>query len=435
MNTNKTIVLLSPALIALFSTVLCANQWTGGAGDWFDGTNWIGGVPDITRLADIRDGDVQFNAPAFARELRVATNGIDGTLGELAGTDNLTIERSAGIGTASGTLTRTGAVSIIGGDFSLGDLNFAGSLAVGTASGTGTDNVAVGNGSLSVTDGNVILTSNVIASVGTAGGTGTNNTHTGNGQVDITNGNFEGSTLRVGIAGGTGSANGFADGTVSVTGGDLVFSQSITVGLSGGTSNFDGDAVGLLTVDQGNIFTDIIIVGRTSFQSNASGISDGRLIISDGNIMMEEMSVGLPISGPTYGLVEQTRGVINGFDFTLGTAGDLVLGIDGTVLGDEYSQLKANNVALDGNVEARFQNGFLPQGGDSFDLVVSDNLTGNYNLSITGINQQDYPNLRIVESSRLIRVKFLVPEPQLGLLLVACPGLFTWMRPSKRLSR
>ena len=133
---------------------------------------------------------------------------------------------------------------------------------------------------------------------------------------------------------------------------------------------------------------------------------------------MTGMSIGTFIDngGPVSGLYQQIGGLTTGNNLTLGEEGRIVLGIGGPSLGADYSQIHVLFASLKGNLEARFVDGYLPQNGDVFDLVLGSNISGNYSLSITGINPADYPNLKIIRSRTMIRLSF-IPEPSAAVLL------------------
>jgi hypothetical protein len=406
-------------------------QWTAVIGDWHNPSNWDMGVPGATSIAIIDQGEAQFAFSATARFLNVG--GRDGD-GKAVGTANLDVYGYAEVGLASGTgegttSTGTGSLTITGADLTvLPDEEgppSSGFLSVGIGGGTGTNTSFTGVGSLTVVDGNINVAA--FARVGGAGGTGTNTTLQGTGQLTLTRGDLSvRGGLDVGTSGGTGESNGIASGEVLVEHGDIIMGphpdfleSSISVGTFGGTSSALGHGMGTLTLVDGQIVVEVLRVGVTSGIVDAHGSSDGRLTVRDGEIAMKSMTVGVQFEngGPTSGLVELLSSRATGEGITLGNDGKIVLGIGGQQA-SEYGHIAVTAAAiLDGDVEARFVDGFQPSPGDVFDLITAGAITDHYMLTVTGINPFDYPNMVITRNSSLLRIAF-VPEPN-GIALAA----------------
>ena len=370
--------------------------WMGGNGDWFSSASWSNGVPDTVTIAAIAQGDVQFAADIFSCEIKIGSGDLEtGATGtaSLTGTANLTsvgISEVGAVGGGPGSIrNNTGLLNVIGGDI----INLPIDLGFDTFPG--------------------------IFRVGFVGGTG-NFQSIGNGTLELTNGNLESGGLDIGSASGTGSVDGTAIGQMTVNNGDINLAgfgnfpeSSLRVGISSGTGKFQGDAAGLLTVNDGSISADLVEVGITSPISQATGEADGTLVVIDGDVVMQTFSLGLEFinGGPTRGVFQQVRGTTQGQSFIQGAGGEIILGIGGTGIGSGYSQIAVDTATFDGSIEARFVDGYQPQPGDVYDLIVADQISGNYSLSITGIDLLAFPDLNVEQTATQIRISLPVPEP------------------------
>jgi hypothetical protein len=401
-------------------------EWVAATGDWHAAVNWDNGEPSADDWAVVNRGEARFSTPAVSNWLTI---GETGGVGAVVGSADLTATGVVSIGTASGTGTDhvqigSGSLRIAGGDLRINPMppeaNFIipGELVVGNGGGTGTRTSFSGVGLLEVQDGDVISPGGV--RVGTVGGTGTNTRLSGTGTLRLTDGQLQAvGALMVGTASGTGSADGTAlgemlveNGSVHVRAGLFDLPGNVSIGVAGGTGQFDGQATGVLTLDHADLTAAQISIGITSPISGASGASDGKLIVRDGNVSMTSMQIGMSLSngGPAAGRLEQHRGRTTGESLDLGADGVLVLGIAGELPAVQYGQVHIMRAALSGRVEARFIDGYLPKDGDVFDLVTAGAITGGYSVTVAGINPADYPNLRIVKTPQVVRLQF-VPEP------------------------
>ena len=380
--------------------------WLGGDGSVSDPTQWTNGVPNNSLNTSINMGNADFSS-----DVESGTLGVGTTVGFNSVSDaSLT-------GTAN--LTPTGSVF------------------VGEASGTGTDNVGSATGRLDIVGGDISVlpverNGRIVLSggfqVGNAGGTGTDNSYTATGEVNLTGGNFSASILGVGIASGTQSADGTARGTMRIENGDINLrprrngmGSIITVGASGGTGDYDGDAVGVLTVEQGSIVASNIIVGRTNPIVRATGQSEGTLIVNGGDIEMENFELGISSDngGAAVGLFNLSGGSVSGNTFTQGIDGHIVLGIAGPSAETAYGQLLVTEAQFNGSIEASFINDYQPQPGDVFDLVLADSITGDYSFNISGIDVANVQGLVVEQSATRVRISVVaVPEPSSLTLLV-----------------
>jgi hypothetical protein len=408
-------------------------QWIDGTGNWFDASEWSAGVPDQDDIAEVVDGVVSFSSEPQANILRVGPSDSVNLMASVIGTADLVvglgidIGRTGGtgmnrVGTSSGKLVLTNSdMRVIGRPYRPPQFP-AGTLSVGFATGTGTNNSFTGNGELQVTGGDISVPLSI--SVGRAGSTGTNVNQVATGVVNLIDGTITTEVLLVGNASGTGSGvSATAVGEMNVSSGSVILENTLLdsqsdetrlfVGTAGGTGVFDGNATGTLRVSTGDIVADIIVVGKTNPIAFASGSSEGSLYLTDGNLMMKQMELGVSMynGGPADGLFQHFGGTTTGQSLIQGQSGQIVLGIGGPLPGQDYSQILVDNITLDGAFEARFVDNYLPQPGDVFDLAIANNISGIYDFHITGIDQADYPNMVVTRNSQLIRIAFVVPEP------------------------
>jgi hypothetical protein len=429
----------------LFSVFSCAalpaqtfTTWTGSVGNWHDNANWDAGIPDLNAYATVNQGEAQFSTPTEVGELVVGYFDVSHPSGSVSGSADLTIQTGVRVGfggaygtgnteTATGKLVlQNGSLNILGGFDDLGDPT--GSLAVGDSGGTGSNNSFTAMGTVDIQNGSLIAPFYV--RVGSASGTGTNNTLIGTGIVNVSGGNLTTNLLQVGMAGGV-SAQGSANGSVSVTDGNIIikettpdpysdFSQAY-IGQFSGTSAAQGTGTGSLTLTRGDFEADYLWIaagGSTSSQPASQMKAKGTFTVYDGNVSVGNFNLGYVERGTVgvEGLFQQFGGITTADNLNLGVGSSIVLGIGGPMLGTDYSQIQVGDALLNGVFEARFVDGYSPLPGDVFDLVVAGNIAGSYSLQITGINPADYQNLVITQTNSLIRLSFLVPEPDVALL-------------------
>ncbi|MFT3882808.1 MAG: PEP-CTERM sorting domain-containing protein [Gemmatales bacterium] len=316
-------------------------------------------------------GDMTFNAPVNV------TGGSLSTSGSLTNNSNLTI--TDGTLVASSTLTNnSGRVLQLGGTGSI--------LA----------NIFANNGTLLLNNNLVPTIGGTLTNTGTIRGTGyvgNNLTNGTAGQVQMTTGN------RLEFQGGSNTNNGL----VSLTGGELVFTGPVTnsagTGLisgrdailrTGGVTNNGSIAVttgqmdvygkiinnigGRITISAGAIATfwdDVTIApGANSVQASAAGGFVSRAVfygsynggITGGGAAFIE---GDHRPGNSPGLVTFDGDLFYG---GLSTLHMEIAGITRGVLYDAIDVM-GGNISINGALDVRLLNGFVPQFGDSFLLV------------------------------------------------------------------
>ena len=217
----------------------------------------------------------------------------------------------------------TGVVETV--DLTLNDLTFG--LQVGTDGGDG-KLTAARVGSISLGAANTDLL------VGTVGGTGLV-------QATHITGSGSGSNLNVGTTGG--------HGTVTVTDGTINGFDRVNIGVSGPI---------------------------------AVGTSIGQLNLTDTRLDAQDMLIGLGDAEGTVRL-NPSRVELTG-DLILGEGGRLIVGIEGTTRADgsggpdQFSAINADMATLGGTLDVALTSGFVPQWGDTFDVVTSPTITGNF---------------------------------------------------------
>lgn len=355
--------------------------------------------------------------------------GVEITDGSLLSEGTVEIGEAGGTG-SGGTRTAIGELTILDGILQSTDR-----LSIGVANGSGSTDIFA-NGVVEITNGSLL--SEEIVDIGQAGGTGSGGTQTGIGELTILDGMLQATDiLSVGVANGTGSTKGYANGTVTIHGGDLVVEKAgssrgksfgqLLVGFGGGTGDFDSDVTGHVTVVEGDITAGRVSIGVATGISGSSSRADGRLQLSGGNLVASRITVGI-VSGngiTATGVLEIEAGTISANHLTVGEGGSVVLVIGSPQLGEfeaamslpisgselPIAQLDIGSARIDGTVEVRFADDFEPKPNDVFDLIVADSLSGNFDLQITGLSQEQLTNLEITQTDQLLRLAFTVPEP------------------------
>jgi hypothetical protein len=411
--------------------------WFGGTGNWHVSSNWSFRVPRGGDFAYVETGEATFNSTAIPMNLRIA--GGDGVAtASVVGYADLLVDRSLSVGTSGGTGTnkvesQTGFLTMTNGDVMLA----SGGMGIGTASGTGTNNNFTGEGTARITDGNVTVFD--LINIGYATATSTNNTMRATGELIVERGNVKADSLSVGSGGANGSSDGFGKGTLNVKDGNVFLVNELPnrdtaahIGVGNVLTQGEGAGEGVVSLTRGDFVTDHLVIGSVingSLLPQFSIVADGKLFVEDGDVMATKTIVIGTVRtnlGTARGLFEQRRGITTTDTLTLGAGGKIVLGINGPGVGSDYSQIRADDVLLNGILEAKFEN-YLPQRGDVFDLLVADNIAGAYGLLITGINPSNYPDMQVIQTSNVIRISFVVPEPT-GFTLIVLMAIYAVRR-------
>lgn len=460
MNSSRFAVLVGLVLVGVSSHAPAQTEWFGGVGDWFEPANWTNAVPDLNNPATVNAGEARFDTPATAGGFQAlliggqsSTHGVSQTVGTVRGTADLRVTGQVVVGTASGTgqgtvqrgegrLFLSGADLINDGydDTSLFPLVLSISrVALGTAGGTGTGTRFTGVGTAELVDGSIRTEGSI--SVGHASGTGTGGERHADGDLRITRGDLIGTgSVSIGSASGTGSTDGFANGKVEILSGDLVVLprtdpftvepfSSLSVGTAGGTGQFDGSAVGELIVERGDVIADNVLVGSAGGISRSTSRAEGRITVRGGDIRMRSMAVGtLGGNGiSANGLAQISGGSILGESLSIGAFGELVLDLGAPVTQPtatsvtidevDFGKVRVDDVQIDGGLTARFLDGFQPEPGQQFDLIVTDQLAGDFSLEVVGLDPVWLDQLTVVQTPTLLRLQFAVPEPTAAVLL------------------
>lgn len=252
------------ALLAAFtsSTRAQTSDWTGQfSSDWFLSENWVGGVPQQARDANINtvtpNSTVVASPGAIARNLSVGSNGT-GTLTILAGG---TVANSLGtVGNLPGglgTATVTGAGS---------NWSNAGSVVVG----------GQGTGTLTIQDGGAVTSGG--GSVGLAVGS--------NGTVTVTG---TGSSWTNGVSGGL-NIGSFGTGTLTIANGGRVFNIAADDVANIGNGPGSQGAVTVTGPDSTWI---------NNRRLNIGNLGTGTLTIADGGVVAAPTVVIAAIIGST----------------------------------------------------------------------------------------------------------------------------------------
>lgn len=120
-------------------------------------------------------------------------------------------------------------------------------------------------------------------------------------------------------------------------------------------------------------------------------------------------------------------------NYTQLTTGQTIFDLGGTTPIFGYSQLHVTGVAtLEGSFVVQYINGFFPNIGDTFDLLIADGGINLLSPGWLGLNQEPGFNYSIVHEngSDIFRATFVaVPElPSLSLIIAALPGLLFMRR-------
>ena len=149
------------------------------------------------------------------------------------------------------------------------------------------------------------------------------------------------------------------DGTVEVDGfGSTLSTNVLNVGMAGvGELTVIDGKVLLGTVDAGLVDDGAVFLGPNG-RLKGTGLVDAEVVINEQGVVSPGASPGLLTLTGEY---EQRSQSFSEFH------------IAGTTRGSEYSALDVvGNVALAGGLMLWFEDGFLPQAGQTFDLIVSD---------------------------------------------------------------
>jgi hypothetical protein len=381
---------------------------TNGPGD-VDGTVHVfGGVSGygIVDVGHVRQANTTGNASGI---LEISLD-LDGTH-----TGDLIVGQTAGSGTGDGTVSVVGDVSgyrhvhvgrtnLMSTGDAMGDLAVGGSISaatmgatheftVGTQAGDG-DSVAIVDVNEGIFDFDFIAVGSG-STQGIAGASGDGRLFVRSGGIHTTGG-FE---FAVGGTNGPGNV----DGIVTVAGGVSGYSL-VDIGYSR-QNNTTGEADGRLEITSGGLSgngTNNLIIGRAagsgfafgavSVTGNVNGFLDievgfaeagstvnagGLLELFDSVTTADNMRVATDEgAGAALGLVVLERSLIDlAGDLTLGPASGLIFRLDGLQRGTQYGAIDAENAALDGLANIRFE--FTPSfGTHEFDLIVSGTSNG-----------------------------------------------------------
>ena len=425
--------------------------WNGSEGDWFDVANWSDGLPDATKSAVINQGEARFEAP-------VTVGGDDGfllgsiftlpsaneTLGVARGSADLEVIGPVWIGRSAGghgfsSRRDEGQLRLSGGDLTTvgSALGQSPDIYVGFTLGLARSGVAYdGVGHAELIDGSIRSAGEV--SVGLQRSQSLGGGITAVGQARLTRGDLVAvGRVRIGYSDIVRGSDTVAEGQVRITSGDLRVAPRInpdtgavlsllSIGVALGDF-FSGQrsASGELLVEAGDVVADIIEVGavRSIFtEINATG----RMKVRGGDIRMQSLQVGeLLIGGDAVqGVVELADGTVQGDQLLVYPFGDLVLDIGGEpeetteALSQEtpYGKVRVDDVQIDGGLTARFLEGFQPEPGQQFDLIVAEQLAGDFSLEVVGLDPEWLDQMTVVQTPTLLRLQFAVPEPTAAVL-------------------
>jgi len=147
------------------------------------------------------------------------------------------------------------------------------------------------------------------------------------------------------------STNFVNNGEVEVHSGELIFTENLTSG-NGTTINL-GDG----TLNPGDTLT----------------LADGSLLVGSGTLSSNLVNGGIVSPGNSPGIIS-----IEG-DYTQEASGLLEIELVGTNPASEFDQLQvAGNAFLDGTLDVSFMDSYVPQYGDSFEIVSASSLSGEF---------------------------------------------------------
>lgn len=320
-----------------------------------------------------------------------------------------------------------------------------------------TNDISIASGAqLSISGGTV--TGGTITNVGTLSGTGfvngpfenqsgglvRTNADPGNPALDFQGGSFTnagaveaiGNSSLVAELSVAGAAENSAGGRIAGNWASFEFTNGLdNRGLfefDGGTSAVAGDVVstGTLLVSNGSqvAFSGAVVQnGLLQVDSGSTAIFDGALSGSGGGSGGGLIQLGGTIRpGNSPGVMAYENDV----QFTGSSYLELELG--GLNPGTQHDQITSTmSVTLDGTIELTLINGFVPQLGDSFELVVADSIADNgvgYVLPALSGGRSFEMTLNLAAGSMDVLSATVVPEPTTILLLLVAAGMLAFPR-------
>lgn len=425
-NTNEYTVLGNAAVGNIGSSQ--AAVISNGKDNAYDG---ISLVPSATRLTlthvnglgnggTAGDGSLETNAsvvelgatleiqPGISitdERLTISGNGIDGNgalysdgtidsstrFGSSNSSDESTIfldgNASIGVGIAGNQLI-AGAIQGSGNLTKLGP----GILAIGKAS-TYSGNLTVAEGHVVARPGVVhtALTVNAGASISGIGNNAFNTSSAVflNGEMDINSRTDDnGLTAKVGELFGSGSIG--SSNTVATSNSELTIDVVSSLGFFVGTIEDNIDLIktgaGTQVLFGDNTYTGTTTVNEGRLQVDGTHSTGGDYFINSGGILgglgtitsdVIIASGGVLAPGASAGML-----TVNSADFQSGSSLEIELG--GTIVGTDYDQLSAADLALGGTLELSLINSFMPASSDIFTIATAATLSGSFDNVVEG---------------------------------------------------
>ncbi len=401
-----------------------AATWNGTTGAWTDAARWSTN-PVFPNNATPNFYDVTINAGAVSLDQAIQIN-----------------QLSLGGGTLDGTFQLTAAEG----------LQWTG----GTIAGSGTLTLGTGSSSSFASAGTLILNSRTVEQKGAA----TFNTGTIQGGSGAVISNAAGATFTAlnqaafyadpgnptWTFNNEGSFTARATTGAGFTSMDATFNNSGTVSIqvAGGTSHtlqFGAGGTHSGTFALG-ADTEVVFGGTTSFQAGAGFTGTGAVYTAGDVTLATDLS--LPNLNVVFGALDvATHGLSVGSTAEFGTSAVLALEIGGATAGS-YGALEIGTTALlDGQLEVRLANGFIPAFSDSFPILttidgldgVFSNVPADGDLFTTtdglGTFMIDYTDDAIF----LTNFVAVIPEPNGAIFGLACLPVFLSVRMRRRIIR
>ncbi|WP_146591680.1 hypothetical protein [Posidoniimonas polymericola] len=438
----------APVLALLFSSPARGQvSWANpGAGDWSNGLNWSSGVTPGTQDAALvaNGGHAQANASAVVAVNRLEVGRNDGSgaftsngaaveidsafdVGEVTGaaaTGGLSVSNSGTVVIQDSALLEVG-VNNGGGDFDIGQ---TGATLGGTA-------LSMASVSL-VRHGLVDIATNLEVAPASADATSTS---TANGQflVEAAESISIAAELNVGTVNGSGRTSSTALASFQSVG-SMVVGAAANIGVAKGTSQLGNSADATLTIHSSSVqigfaeplaledlnIGDVstvgsgVLHGKGLVQLNdsqltvgnridvarltggaAASTTDGRLEAVGSLVIADDLTVaevGAGVLGTATGVVDLSKSLVDlGSTLRLGEGSTLEIALSGVSRADgsgglQYAAIDAGLLAdLAGSLRVTLADGFLPSVGQSFLLIGTPTVTGDF----SGVELPDLINL------------------------------------------